>query len=80
MGTVRRSERVVDVEIEAVDQTSREVGIVALLTRVEAQVLDQLDAGSQLGEAGANRRHRELRCRLALRPAEVAGTHDLAAT
>ena len=77
VGAVRRAERVVDVAVDAVDELGDEGVVVALLARVVAQVVEELDAGRELGEAGADRIHRVLRVRLALRPAEVAGGHDV---
>ena len=68
-----RTEGVVDVGIDAIDQLGDECGIVALLPRVEPQVLEQLDTGCQLTQTGAHCVHRVLRVRLALGPAEVAG-------
>ena len=56
-----------------------ELRIVALLARVESQVLEQLDAGRQLGESLPDRLHRILRVGLALRPTEVRGTHNMRA-
>ena len=47
---VRRAERVVHVEVLALDQLLHERRVVGLLARVEAQVLEQLDAGRQLGQ------------------------------
>ena len=69
---MRGAERVVDVGVDALDQLGDERRVVALLARVEAQVLEQLDAGRQLGQPRADRLHRVLRVGLALRPAEVA--------
>ena len=52
VGAVRRPEGVVDVAIRALDQLAHEGRIVGLLPGVEAQVLQQLDARRELGEAG----------------------------
>ena len=71
------TEGIVDVRIDALDQLGHERGVVGLLARVEAQVLQQLDAGSKLGETCPDRIHRVLRVGLALRPPEVRGTHDM---
>ena len=53
-----RAERVVDVGVDPVDELGDERRVVALLARIEAQVLEQLDAGSQLGQPGPNGIHR----------------------
>ena len=50
VGAVRRAEGVVDVAVDALDEPIDERGVVALLAGVEAQVLEQLDAGRELGE------------------------------
>ena len=71
VGAVRRAEGVVHVGVEAVDEPRDEGRVVALLPRVEAQVLEQLDPRGQLGEAGADRGHGVALVRRALRPAEV---------
>jgi hypothetical protein len=63
---VRRAERVVDVGVLALDQLLDEGVVVAGLARVEAQVLQQLDARRQLGQALADRVHRVLRVGRAL--------------
>ena len=70
---VRRAERVVDVEVAAVRELAREGRVVRRLARVEARVLEHLDAlvrraaraGARATGAIAERRV------LALRPAEV---------
>ena len=74
--TVRGAERVVDVGVHALDQAGDERRVVGLLTRVEAQVLQELDARRQLGQPIPDRLHRVAGIRLPLRPAEVAGAHD----
>ena len=56
VGAMRGAERVVDVGVDAVDELRHERRVVALLARIEAQVLEQLDARRQLGEARAHRR------------------------
>ena len=76
VGAVGGAERVVDVGVHALDQPGDERRVVGLLTRVEAQVLQQLDARRQLGQPLADRRHRVLRVGLALGPAEVAARDD----
>jgi hypothetical protein len=78
VGTVARAERIVDVHVDAFDQLGDEGRVVALLTRVEAQVLQQLDTRCELGQASAHGVHRVLRVRLALGAAEVRGRHDRA--
>ena len=45
VGAVRRAERVVDVDVDALGELLGEAGVVLLLFRVEAQVLEQHDAG-----------------------------------
>ena len=79
VGAVRRTEGVVDVAVDALDEAAHEGVVVALLARVEAQVLEQLDAGGELGQAGAYRVHGVLRVGRALGPAEVAGRDDAGA-
>ena len=76
VGAVRRAEGVVHVGVEAVDEPGHEGRVVALLARVEAQVLEQLDPGRQLGEPGADRRHRVALVGRALGPAEVGRGDD----
>ena len=56
VGPVGGAEGVVDVEVEALDQAVDEGGVVGLLARVEAEVLQQLDAGRQLGQPLPHRR------------------------
>ena len=51
VGPVRGAEGVVDVGVLTLDQPLHEGRIVGRLTRVEAQVLEQLDARRQLGQA-----------------------------
>ena len=72
VGPVRRAEGVVDVDVDALDERRHEGRIVGRLARVEAEVLEQLDARGELGQAGAHRIHRVLRVRCALRAPEVA--------
>ena len=72
VGAVGGAEGVVDVGVVALDELGHEGGIVALLARIEAEVLEELDAGRQLLQAGPHRRHRVARVGLALRPTEVA--------
>ena len=76
MGPVGRTEGVVDVEVTARDQALDERGVVALLARVEAQVLEQLDLGRQLGQPRPHRLHRIPRVGLALGPAQVTARGD----
>ena len=75
VGPMRGPERVVDVRVDAIDQLGDVGRIVRGLPRVEPDVLDQLDAGSQLREAFANRLERERRVRSTLRSAEMARAH-----
>src|SRR5207237_6256436 len=72
VGAVGGAEGVVDVEVAAVDQPVDEGRVVGLLPRVEAQALRQLDSGSELGQAPADRLHRVLRVGPALGPTQVA--------
>ncbi len=51
-------------------------GSLAVFTRVEAQVLEEFDAGREFGESGAHGIHRVLRVGLPLRTPEVAGSDD----
>ena len=69
---VRRAERVVDVEVAVRGELARELGVVLRLARVEARVLEHVDAlvRQQLAEPRRDGRHRERRVR-PLRPAEV---------
>ena len=76
VGAVRSTERVVDVGVVAVDELRDECGVVALLPRVEPQVLEQLDAGRELREPRPHGRHRVAVVGLALRPAEVTARGD----
>ena len=71
---MRRAERVVDVEVAAVGELAREALVVGRLARVEARVLEHVDAlvGQELAQPRRDRRHRVLRAvLLGLRPAEV---------
>ena len=79
VGPVRRAERVVDVERRgprSADATK--AGSLAVLARVEPQVLEQLDAGRELGEPGPHRLDGVLRVGRALGPAEVGARGDRA--
>ena len=76
VGAVRRAEGVVHVGVEAVDEPRDEGRVVALLPRVEPQVLEQLHAGGELGEPSADRGHGVAVVRRALRPAEVGRRDD----
>ena len=76
VGPVGRPEGVVHVQVEALDQLVDEGGVVGLLARVEAEVLEQLDARRQLGQPLPHRRHRVALVGLALGPAEVGAGHD----
>ena len=76
---MRCPEGVVDVAVDALHQLLREGGVVGLLARVEAQVLQQFDPRSELGEAPAHRLHRELCGGRALWPPEMAGGDDVGA-
>ena len=76
VGPVRRAEGVVHVQVLAVDQLLHERRVVGLFARIEAQVLEQLDAGRQLGQHLAHRLHRVLRIGLALRATEVGARRD----
>ena len=67
-----RAEGVVHVEVLALDQPGHEAGVVGLLARVEAQVLHELDAGCELGQALAHGLHGEAGIGLAVRPSEMA--------
>ena len=78
VGPVRRAEGVVDVGVLALDQPRDERRVVALLARVEAQVLEQLDAGRQLGQRARTGSIEYCRVGLALGPAEVAARRDRA--
>ena len=71
---VRRAERVVDVEVAAVGELAREALVVLRLARVEARVLEHVDAlvRQELSQPRRDRRHRVLRAvLLRLRPAEM---------
>ena len=71
---MRRAERVVDVEVAAVGELAREALVVRRLARVEARVLEHVDAlvRQELAQPRCDRRHRVLRAvLLRLRPAEM---------
>ena len=72
-----RAEGVVHVEVLALDQPGDEAGVVGLLPRVEAQVLHELDARCQLGQALAYRLHGEAGIGLAAGAPEVAACRHL---
>ena len=100
---VRRTERVVDVDVGERGERRGELGVVRLLARLEAHVLEHDDlavdhavdglvrlgaddvvdeddvAAEQALQHAAHRPQRELRVRLALRPAEVADDDDAGA-
>ena len=78
---VRRAERVVDVEVAAVGELAREPGSFARLARVEARVLEHLDAlvREQLAQPRAHGLHRVTRVLVRLRPPEVRADAHLAA-
>src|SRR3546814_17887718 len=67
---VRRYKGVVNVGVEALVQLGHERGVVALLARVEPQVLQQLHARRQLRQARSDGRHRVLGVGLPLGPSE----------
>jgi hypothetical protein len=73
---VRRPEGIVDVAVDAVDESPRTPGRCRSRPGRSA-VLQQLDVRCQLGETLPDRVHRVLRVGLTLRPAEVAGRHDV---
>ena len=68
---VGRPECVVDVRVHAGDEPGDEGGVVRLLTRVEAEVLEQLDARRQLVQSRSHRFHRPAWIGRALRAPEV---------
>ena len=71
------AEGVVDVDVLALDQLAHELGVVALFSRGEAQVLEQLDSLDQLVESRLHRAEVERRIGLALRAAEVGAGGDM---
>ena len=77
VGPVGRAKGVVHVEVLALHQTGDERRVVGLLSRVEPQVLHELDAGCQLRQALTDRLHGEARVGLAVRPPEVTARRDL---
>ena len=77
VGPVGGAERVVRRRRPCPRRAARtKAGSFALLARVEAQVLEQLDARGELGEPGAHRVPSSTSGRAALRPAEVAARGD----
>ncbi len=76
---VGRTEGLVDVGIESVDQPGHEGGVVRLLARIEAQVLGQRDAGAQDAQTFAHGVHLPTGVGCARRAAQVRGRHDLGA-
>ena len=70
------AERVVDVEVLPLHELLHEGGITRFLPRVEPEVLEQLDARCELGEASAHRCHRPSVVGLPLRPAEMTARGD----
>ncbi len=79
MGAVRGAEGVVDVGVLAGDEAVDERLRVRLLARVEAEVVEQLDAGHEFGQAGAHRGEVVAGVGRALRPAEVGADRDVGA-
>jgi hypothetical protein len=75
---VSRAERVIDVEVAVGRELAGVLGVVRLLARVEARVLEQAQplVGQELGEPRPHRLHGERGIR-ALRPPEVRHEHDL---
>ena len=69
-------EGVVDVGVVPVDQLLDEVGVVALFTGVEPQVLQQLDLGRQAGQLLADRAEVPLGVGRALGPAQMGAGGD----
>ena len=55
VGPVRGTEGVVDVGVLALDEPGDERRVVRRLARIETEVLEQLDAGRQLGQPGPHR-------------------------
>ncbi len=76
VGPVRGAEGVVDIGVEAVDETVHEGGVVALLPRVEAEVLEQRHPGRQHGQAVPDGSHVETGVDRALGPPEVRARRD----
>src|SRR5262245_23071289 len=78
MRAMRRAERIVDEEVAPLGEAPRGPGVVLRLSRVEARVLEYLDAlvGQQLAEPRGDRSHRESRVG-ALRSAEVRAHGDV---
>ena len=77
---MRRAERVVDIEVAAVGELAGEALVVRRLARVEARVLEHVDAlvRQELAQPRRDRSHRVLRAvLLRLRPAEVRADADL---
>ena len=72
---MRCTERVVDIQVDAVDEVGDKRWIVALFARMEPKVLHQLDTRGQLGEALAHRGHAVLRLGATLGSTEMACAH-----
>jgi hypothetical protein len=79
VGPVGGAKGVVDVGVLPGHQFGDEPRIVGLLTGIEAQVLQEVDAGGQLRQAGPHRLHRVAGVGLALGPAEVAARRHVRA-
>ena len=73
------AEGLVHIGVEALDQRGDEVGVVGLLPGVEAQVLAELDAGTQGGQALAHRVHLPAGVAGGGRPAQMRAGHHLGA-
>ena len=78
---VRRAERVVDEQVEAVGEPARGFRVVLRLAGIEARVLEHADAlvRQELAQPGRDRRDREGRV-LAFRPTEVRADDHLGGT
>ena len=76
VGTVRRTEGVVDVQIVAGDETVDERRVVRGLAGIEAQVVEKFHTRSELGQALANRFDGESRIRCALRTTQMGAGGD----
>jgi hypothetical protein len=80
MRAMHRAERVVDIEVAAVGELAREALVVRRLARVEARVLEHVDAlvRQEFSQPRRDRRHRVLRAiLLRLRPAEMGADTEL---
>ena len=74
---MRRSERVVDVSVEALNQLFHKLDVVCFFTRIKSHILDDLNVVDVRCETGCDWADRQLRHRGPVWATHVRTTHDL---